>query len=95
MFVERGEKTKQTKLRNNYKCVLYSFSSTFNQMIMGSLGYIISGLISTLMCACACKLCKKRGSKWIRKIMESDTEDIQSEGQVEEVSSSGGAVIEM
>ena len=27
--------------------------------------------------------------------MESDTEDTQSEGQVEEVSSSGGAVIEM
>ena len=27
--------------------------------------------------------------------MESDTEDIQSEGQVEEISSSGGSVIEM
>ena len=27
--------------------------------------------------------------------MESDTEDTQSEGQVEEVSSSGGTVIEM
>ena len=64
-------------------------------MMMGSIGYIISGLISTLMCACACKLCKKRGSKWIRKIMESDTEETQSEGQVEEVSSSGGALIEM
>ena len=51
--------------------------------------------ISTLMCACACKLCKKRGSKWIRKIMESNTEDTQSVGQVEEVSSSGGAVMEM
>ena len=57
-------------------------------MMMGSIGYIISGLISTFMCACECKLCKKRGSKWIRKIMESDTEDIQLEGQVEEVSSS-------
>ena len=91
-----GEKNKTNrKLRDNYKCVLYSFSSTFNQMMMGSIGYIISGLISTFMCACACKLCKKRRSKWIRKIMESDTEDIQSEGQVEEVSSSEGSVIEM
>ena len=96
MFVEMGERNKTNrKLRNNYKCVFYSFSSTFNQMMMGSIGYIISGLISTLMCACACKLCKKRGSKWIRKIMESDTEDIQSEGQVEEVSSSGGSLIEI
>ena len=61
---------------------------------MGSVGYIISGLISTLICACACKLCKKRGSRWIRRFMETDTQDSQSEGQVEEVSSFG-AVIEM
>ena len=64
-------------------------------MMMGSIGYIISGLISTVICACACKLCKKRGSRWIRRLMDSDTEDSQSEGQVQEVSSSGGAVIEM
>ena len=65
-------------------------------MIMGSIGYIISGLISTLICACACKLCKKRGSRWIRRLMENDTEDPPSERQVEEVSSfGGGAVIEM
>ena len=65
-------------------------------MIMGSIGYIISSLISTLICVCACKPCKKRGSRWIRRLMEDDTEDPQSEGQVEEVSSSGGgAVIEM
>ena len=70
-------------------------SSTFNQMMMGSIGYIISGLISTVICACACKLCKKRGSKWIRRLKDSDTEDSQSEEQVQEVSSSGGAVIEM
>ena len=53
---------------------------------MGSIGYIISGLISTLIHACACKLCKKRGSRWIRRLMENDTEDPQSERQVEEVS---------
>ena len=65
-------------------------------MMMGSIGYIMSGLISTLMCAYACKLCKKRGSRWIRRFMENDTEDSQSEGQVEEVSSfGGGAVIQM
>ena len=61
---------------------------------MGSIGYIISGLISTLICVCACKPCKKRGSRWIRRLMEIDTGGSQSEGQVEEVSSSG-AVIEM
>ena len=61
---------------------------------MGSIGYIISGLISTLICVCACKLCKKRGLRWIRRLMEIDTGGSQSEGQVEEVSSSG-AVIEM
>ena len=59
-----------------------------------SIGYIISGLISTLICACACKLCKKRGSRWIRRFIETDTQDSPSEGQVEEVSSSV-AVIEM
>ena len=63
-------------------------------MMMGTMGYIISGLISTLICVCACKLCKKRGSRWIRRLMEIDTGGSQSEGQVEEVSSSG-AVIEM
>ena len=88
-----GEKQKIKKITINVFCIL--FSSTFNQMMMGSIGYIISGFIFTLMCACACKLSKKRGSKWIRKVMESDTEDTQSEGQVEEVSSSGGAVIEV
>ena len=60
-----------------------------------SIGYIISGLISTVICVCACKLCKKRGSRWIRRLIDSDIEDSQSEGQVQEVSSSGGAVIEM
>ena len=63
-------------------------------MMMGSIGYIIFGLISTLICACACKLCKKRGSRWIKRFMETDTQDSQSEGHVEEVSSSG-AVLEM
>ena len=77
----------------NVKKILFS-SSTFNQMMMGSIGYIISGLISTLICVCACKLCKKRGSRWIRRLMEIDAGGSQSEGQVEEVSSSG-AVIEM
>ena len=64
-------------------------------MMMGSIGYIISGLISTVICACACKLCKKRGSRWIRRLVDSATDDSQSEGQVQEVSSSGGAAIEM
>ena len=81
----------------SFHCIILSLfsSSTFNQMMMGSIGYIISGLISTVICACACKLCKKRGSRWIRRLMDSDTEDSQSEGQVQEVSSSGGAVIKM
>ena len=89
---------KKKNLEKNYTFVifLFFFSSTFKQMIMGSIGYIISSLISTLICACACKLCKKRGPRWIRRLMENDTEDPLSEGQVEEVSSSGGgAVIEM
>ena len=64
-------------------------------MMRGLIGYIISGLISTVICACACKLCKRKESRWIRRLMDSGTEDIQSEGQVQEVSSSGGAVIEM
>ena len=42
-------------------------------MMMESIGYILSGLISTLICVCACKLCKKRGSRWIRRLMEIDT----------------------
>ena len=80
----------------NVKNFFLFSSSTFNQMMMmmGSIGYIISGLISTLICVCACKLCKKRGSRWIRRLMEIDAGGSQSEGQVEEVSSSG-AVIEM
>ena len=57
------------------------------------IGYIISGLISTLICACACKLCKKRECRWIRRFIETDTQD-SPEGQVEEESSSG-AVVEM
>ena len=77
----------------NVNFFLFS-SSTFNQMMMGSIGYIISGLISTLICVCACKLCKKRGSRWIRRLMEIDAGGSQSERQVEEVSSSW-AVIEM
>ena len=64
-------------------------------MMMGSIGYIITGLISTVICACACKFCKNRGSRWIRRLMDSDTGDSQLEGQVQEVSSSGDAVIEM
>ena len=38
---------------------------------------------------------RREGSRWIRKLMDSDTEDSQLEGQVQEVSSPGCAVIEM
>ena len=87
MYQKKKKKKKENTKQN--KIVFFII-----QMMMGSIGYIISGLISTVTCACACKLCKKKGLRWIRRLMENYTEDSQPEGQVEEVSFYG-AVIEI